>query len=1346
MAEGIRKPVIASRVVCAALVLLLAMGLSIALMPARRVEAAPAPMKTNIPDGWPWKITHLAYPTIGCPVIRKGSETFTLEFDCIGKGAGGSQPGVSDWDVRLLSSNDRWPTVEDLQVKSAVRAESVAWAKGASPESPTRGEWSGPWAGKEVWRVKVKVPSNTRSDLYDLQVTAEGASTVTDSQPHAVQVVDEYKDDYNFVQITDFHVNDPRGPGISFIPGPYPDPSQFKNYLYNSRALDNVNMLNPDFVVMTGDLPFGVPSFAHALCPLLDPSDKTTDFTGKAPDWDGEYNKAYQQLLQLEVPVLCIPGNHDCYNLETQLGNILPHTHDQRQDGAHIWYTMVGPRYYGWDYGDKLHITAMWGYDQPQRDPWAFLGKGQRSSMPVLHLPSEDGGAGKMRENQWGWMVQDLGQAKGKYDLLMMAVHQPFYGKSSGDTWQDQSQMDDLMQYTHDYGVGLAITGHTHRDDVYIDKTHPRKVTHLNTTTTSFGTIEYPGMRQIFINGGAVGRYNYKGDCYSLPTYKDTQIKKHSNFVEAYQALQHLKTPSVKWGFNSEDPSSTDKEFKCTNYFTQGNPAVNLANTAVDFLLADMGDAGRYHVTGGTLLDYWRPATGQITLRVRLDNTAPGATVKARARALYIASATPGFGKPGETVDVHITGQGTGFTQGLSAAVFSGNGITVNSTDVIDATHVRANITIAQGATPGARDVNVVTGSEDPFALPDAFTVETSGPIIKDCSPDEVVQGHQVELHLLGSNTHFQDGKSLVTISGDGVTVGSPRVSDATHATSGMKVAANATPGARDVNVITGGEHPHPLVGGLTVHKQPAHPPFVHAMNPAEGPARTVVAVSGGNFGNARGSSYVTFKGTRVTEYISWTDSEILCVVPLGAVTGPVRVRTPWGTSEGEEFTVTESMFYFAEGTCRPEFEPYLCIQNPDAGDADVKVTYMKGDGTTQEQALTVGGHTRSTINVRDILGVAEDYSHDFSCRVECTNRRQIIVERPMYFAYHHAWSGGSDVVGALAPATEFYFAEGTCRIGFEPYICLQNPNQGAADVRITYMLGDGGTRQQDLAVGAHSRSTVNVQDTLGVGDDPAHDFSAKVESTNGVPFVAERPMYFNYQGAWTGGSDVVGALAPATEFYFAEGTCRPGFDSYLCIQNPGGNDAHVEIAYMRGNGTVTEQSLTVGAHSRSTVKVKDVLGEADDATHDFSCRVESTNRQAIVVERPMYFNYQGAWTGGHDVVGELAPSTAFFFAEGTTRPGFDSYLCIQNPELAHADVRITYMLGDGTTREQTFVVRAQTRATIKVNDTLGEGDDPAHDFSCRVECTNGLGIVAERPMYFNYHGAWTGGHDVVGF
>jgi hypothetical protein len=51
----------------------------------------------------------------------------------------------------------------------------------------------------------------------------------------------------------------------------------------------------------------------------------------------------------------------------------------------------------------------------------------------------------------------------------------------------------------------------------------------------------------------------------------------------------------------------------------------------------------------------------------------------------------------------------------------------------------------------------------------------------------------------------------------------------------------------------------------------------------------------------------------------------------------------------------------------------------------------------------------------------------------------------------------------------------------------------------------------------------------------------------------------------------------------------------------------------------------------------------------------------------------------------------------------------------------------------------------VTVKDRLGEGDDTNHDFSAKVQCTNGQNIIAERPMYFNYKG-WTGGHDVGGF
>ena len=353
-----------------------------------------------------------------------------------------------------------------------------------------------------------------------------------------------------------------------------------------------------------------------------------------------------------------------------------------------------------------------------------------------------------------------------------------------------------------------------------------------------------------------------------------------------------------------------------------------------------------------------------------------------------------------------------------------------------------------------------------------------------------------------------------------------------------------------------------------------------------------------------------------------------------------------------------------------------------------------------------------------------------------------LIAERPVYFNYKGAWTGGHDVVGAGGPSSTFYFAEGTTRPGFDPYLCVQNPGAGAARVRITYMLGTGSTKVQELEVPARSRSTVRAVDVLGSGDGASYDFAAKVESLNGAGIVAERPVYFDY-GGWTGGHDVLGATSPSSEHYFAEGTTRPGFDTYLCVMNPGKEPTRVDVTYMLGDGRVKTSSVDVDAHARSTVRVRDVLGTGDDPAHDFSMVVRSSPG-AVVAERPVYFNYHGAWSGGHDVVGAAGPALAFYFAEGTTRPGFDPYLCVMNPSDTGSEVRITYMLGDGRNVEQALQVGAHSRSTVRVRDVLGTGDDPAHDFSARVMALNGTGIVAERPQYFDCRGR-TGGHDVIG-
>ena len=134
-------------------------------------------------------------------------------------------------------------------------------------------------------------------------------------------------------------------------------------------------------------------------------------------------------------------------------------------------------------------------------------------------------------------------------------------------------------------------------------------------------------------------------------------------------------------------------------------------------------------------------------------------------------------------------------------------------------------------------------------------------------------------------------------------------------------------------------------------------------------------------------------------------------------------------------------------------------------------------------------------------------------------------------------------------------------------------------------------------------------------------------------PFIAERPLYFNYRGlaghAWTGGDNVLGAMAPSlADWFFGEGYTGPGFEQWLCVQNPGSQVANLRITYFTEGGSPLVRELEVPAASRLTVSVNSDAG----AGLAVSTLVESDS--PVIVERPMYFDFGGRWSGGHTVLG----------------------------------------------------------------------------------------------------------------
>ena len=116
--------------------------------------------------------------------------------------------------------------------------------------------------------------------------------------------------------------------------------------------------------------------------------------------------------------------------------------------------------------------------------------------------------------------------------------------------------------------------------------------------------------------------------------------------------------------------------------------------------------------------------------------------------------------------------------------------------------------------------------------------------------------------------------------------------------------------------------------------------------------------------------------------------------------------------------------------------------------------------------------------------------------------------------------------------------------------------------MRLTYYRNGAPPVVKTLTVGATSRATVAVHDEAqGVGRNGGigWEVSVSVESTNGVGLIVERPIYFTYDGsmgAAVGGTNAMGALAPAPAWHFAEGYTGAGFDEYLTILNPNPTDA----------------------------------------------------------------------------------------------------------------------------------------------------------------------------------------------
>jgi hypothetical protein len=291
-----------------------------------------------------------------------------------------------------------------------------------------------------------------------------------------------------------------------------------------------------------------------------------------------------------------------------------------------------------------------------------------------------------------------------------------------------------------------------------------------------------------------------------------------------------------------------------------------------------------------------------------------------------ILTVTPNTGQQGQSIaSVVVVGQLTNFVNGATAASF-GAGITVNSTTVTDATHATVSITIAAGIATGARTVTMTTGSEV-GALVNAFTVVTAGtPLILTVTPNTGQQGQSIaSVSVVGLSTNFVNGTTVASF-GAGITVNSTTVTDATHATVSITIAANATAGGRTVTLTTGGEAAT-LSNGFTVVAPGT--PLISTVTPntgQQGQSIASVRVVGLSTNFVNGTTVANFGPGITVNSTTVTDATHATVsVTIAANTAPVA-RTVTMTTGSEVDTLANGFTVLAAGT------PLILTVTPNTG------------------------------------------------------------------------------------------------------------------------------------------------------------------------------------------------------------------------------------------------------------------------------------------------------------------------------------------------------------------------------------------------------------------------------
>jgi hypothetical protein len=387
-----------------------------------------------------------------------------------------------------------------------------------------------------------------------------------------VTVTTDADNDFTFITLSDIHVHE-RDNSTLVTKQTNKGISEEGEPLFFEEAIEQVNLIKPDFVLMLGDYIRG---------------------QRRPGDLASEYAGFYQALQGLEVPAFILPGNHDQYVNEI--------------DGARYFEENLGPLYFSFDIGD-CHFTCLDTYQWPQDDRIVM---NKLLYMDPNKWQGQVLGAGDERDEasydgELAWIRDDL-EAHRPASLRVMAVHHDPYTEDGkgysfnqiirwgirvpGGGGKGKAALRELAS-SHD--VAMLFGGHLHVDRVGESPWEDGggETVYSCQTCVYFDegghSDHYPGYRLVEVDDGIIASFAYLDSVSSYPFYD-------GSVPEGETDLDLLELPALRQEVSEE---TTDERwrlsFEVENYL---GTDMELSGLTAPALQRPEGD---YKVDGGEI-------------------------------------------------------------------------------------------------------------------------------------------------------------------------------------------------------------------------------------------------------------------------------------------------------------------------------------------------------------------------------------------------------------------------------------------------------------------------------------------------------------------------------------------------------------------------------------------------------------------------------------------------------------------------------------------------------------------------------------------------------------------------